>query len=62
MSSLTVPIPPNLSPACRAGNTDLETDPAMVLDQAQIEIFGDELVDGMEVWRALEHPTSLGAA
>jgi catechol 2,3-dioxygenase-like lactoylglutathione lyase family enzyme len=28
MSSLTVPIPPDLSPACRAGNTDLGTAPA----------------------------------
>jgi hypothetical protein len=28
MSSLTVPIPPDLSPACRAGNTDLGTVPA----------------------------------
>jgi catechol 2,3-dioxygenase-like lactoylglutathione lyase family enzyme len=27
MSSLTVPIPPDLSPACRAGNTDLGTVP-----------------------------------
>jgi len=27
MSSLTVPIPPDLSPACRAGNTDLGTAP-----------------------------------
>jgi hypothetical protein len=28
MSSLTVPIPPDLSPACRAGNTDLGTVPS----------------------------------
>ncbi|EFC82234.1 hypothetical protein FrEUN1fDRAFT_4623 [Parafrankia sp. EUN1f] len=27
MSSLTVPITPDLRPACRAGNTDLETAP-----------------------------------
>jgi hypothetical protein len=27
MSSLTVPIPPDLRPACRAGNTDLGTVP-----------------------------------
>jgi hypothetical protein len=36
MSSLTVPIPPDLSPACRAGNTDLGTAPidAMRPDRA----------------------------
>ncbi|MFF1615030.1 hypothetical protein ACFVYA_45340, partial [Amycolatopsis sp. NPDC058278] len=28
MSSLTVPIPPDLGPACRAGNTDLGTVPS----------------------------------
>jgi hypothetical protein len=38
MSSLTAPIPPDLSPACRARNTDLETVPGI----------GDELlVDGV---------------
>jgi hypothetical protein len=33
MSSLTVPIPPDLSPACRAENTDLGTVPQRALGE-----------------------------
>ena len=40
MSSLTVPIPPDLSPACRAGNTDLGTVPMPDMP----EFTGDELI------------------
>ncbi len=39
MSSLTVPIPPDLSPACRAGNTDLGTVPiAYVPESTQLVV------------------------
>lgn len=40
MSSLTVPIPPDLSPACRAGNTDLETVRHTRRDRDGVELSG----------------------
>jgi hypothetical protein len=39
MSSLTVPIPSDLSPACRARNTDLETLPDFVLRTQNLAVF-----------------------